>query len=172
MTMTASQIGTANKIVNEVPENRRQEIYEFMSLFGYKPDRTIIQVHITGFFKKTTYSQSQIEQHKAAIKRYGGTTFVVIGRTHDPSIMDILTRPKQNSPYDRSPGYVGYLWKNKDREGEVMPLDFIPVHLPYPEGWKNRFATRFYDRLTRSICSCKEYINEGTIPYRQDKSGR
>jgi hypothetical protein len=146
MMMTASQIGTANNIVNEVPENRRQEIYEFMSLFGYKPDRTILQVHITGFFKKRTYSQSQIEQHKAAIKRYGGTTFVVIGRTHDPSIMDFVTRPKQNSPYDRSPGYVGYLWKNKDRQGraphEVVPLDFIPVHLPYPEDWKNRFATK------------------------------
>ena len=70
----------------------------------------------------------------------------MIGRTHDPSIMDFVTRPKQNSPYDRSPGYVGYLWKNKDRQGraphEVVPLDFIPVHLPYPEDWKNRFATK------------------------------
>ncbi len=146
MAMTASQIGSAKQIVNEVPENRRREIYEFMSLFGYKPDRTIIQVHITGFFKKRTYSQMQIEQHKAAIKRYGGTTFVVIGRTHDPSIMDIVTTPKQKSPYDRSPGYVGYLWKNKNRQNkaphEVMPLDFTPVHLPYPEDWKNRFATK------------------------------
>src|ERR671933_822534 len=60
--------------------------------------------------------------------------------------MDIVTTPKQKSPYDRSPGYVGYLWKNKDRQNkaphEVMPLDFTPVHLPYPEDWKNRFATK------------------------------
>src|ERR1041385_6012565 len=62
MEMTASHLTSANQILNEVPENRRQEIYEFMSLFGYKPDRTILQVHITGFFKKRTYSQSQIEQ--------------------------------------------------------------------------------------------------------------
>jgi hypothetical protein len=146
MEMTASHITSANQILNEVPENRRQEIYEFMSLFGYKPDRTIIQVHITGFFKKRTYSQRQLKQHKAAVRRYGGTTFVVIGRTHDPSIMDTVTSPKQRSPYNRSPGYVGYLWKNKDRQSraphELLPLDFTPVHLPYPGDWKNRFATK------------------------------
>src|SRR5918911_178601 len=92
MAMTASQTGSANQIVNEVPKNRRHEIYEFMSLFGYKPDRTIIQVHITGFFRKKTYTQRQIEQHRAAVKKYGGTTFVVIGRTHDSLIMDIVAR--------------------------------------------------------------------------------
>jgi hypothetical protein len=121
-------------------------IHEYMSLFGYRPDRTIVQVHITGVFRKKTYSQRQIEQHRAAVKRYGGTTFVVIGRTHDPSIMDIVTKPKQKSPYDTSPGYIGYLWKNKERQRraphEVMPLDFTPVHLPYPADWKNRFATK------------------------------
>jgi hypothetical protein len=71
-----------------------------LSLFGYKTDSTIIQVHITGFFRKKNYSQREIEQHKAAVKRYGDTTFVVIGRTHDPSIMDILIKPKRKSPYD------------------------------------------------------------------------
>ena len=146
MTMTTSQIESSSQVSKEVPVNRRQEIYAYMSLFGYKPDRTIIQIHITGFFRKKTYTQRQIEQHKAAVKRYGGTTFVVIGRTHDPSIMDIVTKPKQKSPYDVSPGYIGYLWKNKEiqRRGphEVIPLDFTPVHLPYPADWKNRFATK------------------------------
>jgi hypothetical protein len=145
-TMTTSQIESSSRVSNEVPVNRRQEIYEYMSLFGYKPDRTIIQIHITGFFRKKTYTQRQIEQHKAAVKRYGGTTFVVIGRTHDPSIMDIVTKPKQKSPYDVSPGYIGYLWKNKEIQRraphEVIPLDFTPVHLPYPADWKNRFATK------------------------------
>jgi hypothetical protein len=135
-----------DQISSEVPQNRRQEIYEYMSLFGYKPDRTIVQVHITGFFRKKTYSQRQIEQHRVAVKRYGGTTFVVIGRTHDPSIMDIVTKPKQKSPYDASPGYIGYLWKNKESQRraphEVIPLDFTPIHLPYPVDWKNRFATK------------------------------
>jgi hypothetical protein len=144
--MTSSLLDFRNQISNEVPQNRRQEIHEYMSLFGYKPDRTIVQVHITGFFRKKTYSQRQIEQHRAAVKRYGGTTFVVIGRTHDPSIMDVVTKPKQKSPYDTSPGYIGYLWKNKESQRraphEVMPLDFTPVHLPYPADWKNRFATK------------------------------
>jgi len=144
--MTTSLLDFKDLISKEVPQNRRQEIYEYMSLFGYKPDSTIIQVHITGFFRKKNYSQREIEQHKAAVKRYGGTTFVVIGRTHDPSIMDILIKPKRKSPYDSSPGYVGYLWKNKDPKKkaphDVMPLDFTPVHLPYPVDWKNRFATK------------------------------
>jgi hypothetical protein len=145
-TMTTSILGFNDQISNEVPQNRRQEIYEYMNLFGYRPDRSIIQVHITGFFRKKTYSQREIEQHKAAVKRYGGTTFVVIGRTHDPSIFDILIKPKKKSPYDASLGYVGYLWKNKDPQKraphEVMPLDFTPVHVPYPVDWKNRFATK------------------------------
>ena len=144
--MTSSLLDFRNQISNEVPQNRRQDIHEYMSLFGYKPDRTIVQVHITGFFRKKTFSQRQIEQHRAAVKRYGGTTFVVIGRTHDPSIMDIVIKPKQKSPYDTSPGYIGYLWKNKELQRraphEVMPLDFTPVHLPYPADWKNRFATK------------------------------
>jgi hypothetical protein len=144
--MTTSLLDFKDLISKEVPQNRRQEIYEYMSLFGYKPDKTIIQVHITGFFRKKNYSQREIEQHKAAVKRYGGTTFVVIGRTHDPSIIDILIKPKKKSPYDSSPGYLGYLWKNKDPQKRaphnVMPLDFTPVHLPYPVDWKNRFATK------------------------------
>jgi hypothetical protein len=144
--MTTSLLDFKDLISKEVPQNRRQEIYEYMSLFGYKPDMTIIQVHITGFFRKKNYSQREIEQHKAAVKRYGGTTFVVIGRTHDPSIIDILIKPKKKSPYDSSPGYLGYLWKNKDPQKRaphnVMPLDFTPVHLPYPVDWKNRFATK------------------------------
>ncbi|MFL6506711.1 MAG: hypothetical protein ACJ704_02070 [Nitrososphaeraceae archaeon] len=144
--MTTSLLDFKDLISKQVPQNRREEIYEYMSLFGYKPDSTIIQVHITGFFRKKNYSQREIEQHKAAVKRYGGTTFVVIGRTHDPSIIDILIKPKKKSPYDSSPGYLGYLWKNKDPQKRaphnVMPLDFTPVHLPYPVDWKNRFATK------------------------------
>src|SRR5919202_1374692 len=81
-----SLLDLRDQISSEVPQNRTKEICEYMSLFGYKPDRTIVQVHITGFFRKKTYSQRQIEQRRAAVKRYGGNTFVVIGRTHDPSI--------------------------------------------------------------------------------------
>jgi hypothetical protein len=51
-TMTTSLLDFKDLISKEVPQNRRQEIYEYMSLFGYKPDSTIIQVHIIGFFRK------------------------------------------------------------------------------------------------------------------------
>lgn len=143
---SSSFLEVENKISNEVPQKRRNEIYEFMKLFGYKPERTIVQVHLTGFFKKKKYTPREIEQHKTTIKRYGGTTFVVIGRTHDPSIMEMVVKPKKKNPYDNSPGYIGYLWKNKDAQKraphEIIPLDFTPIHLPYPTDWKNMFATK------------------------------
>ena len=143
---SSSFLELENKISNEVPQNRRDEIYEFMKLFGYKPERSIVQVHLTGFFRKKKYTPREIEQHKTATKRYGGTTFVVIGRTHDPSIMEMVIKPKKKNPYDNSPGYVGYLWKNKDplkrAPHEIIPLDFTPIHLPYPTDWKNMFATK------------------------------
>jgi hypothetical protein len=142
---SSSFLELENKISKEVPQNRPNEIYEFMKLFGYKPERSIVQIHLTGFFRKKKYTPREIEQHKTATKRYGGTTFVVIGRTHDPSIMEMVIKPKKKNPYDNSPGYIGYLWKNKDPQKraphEIIPLDFTPIHLPYPTDWKNMFAT-------------------------------
>jgi hypothetical protein len=136
-----------NIISSQVFDKRRNEIYEYLKLFGYKPDKTIIQVHITGFFhKKGQASQKERERHTAAVKRYGGTSFVIVGRTHDPSIAEIVVKPKKKNPLGTSPGYVGYLWKNKDSQKraphEVIPLDFTPIHLPYPPDWKNMFATK------------------------------
>lgn len=65
---------------------------------------------------------------------------------HDPSIMNNIVTPSKKDPYGRSPGYIGYLWKNKDSQKrpphEVIPLDFTPIHLPYPTEWKNMFATK------------------------------
>ena len=38
------------------------------------------------------------------------------------------------------------MWKNKDPQKraphELIPLDFTPIHLPYPADWKNMFATK------------------------------
>jgi hypothetical protein len=106
---SSSFLELENKISKEVPQNRPNEIYEFMKLFDYKPERSIVQIHLTGFFRKKKYTPREIEQHKTATKRYGGTTFVVIGRTHDPSIMKRVVKPKKKNPYDNSPGYIGYL---------------------------------------------------------------
>lgn len=155
-----------NLISKQVPQNRSQEIYEYLKLFGYKPDNTILQVHVTGFFKKKKYSQRELEKYRSAVKRYGGTTFVVVGRTHDPSIMDKIVTPKKKDPYERSPGYVGYLWKNKDPEKrpphELIPLDFTPVHLPYPTDWKNMFATKGFMIALHVPSSFAKYKNRLT----------
>jgi hypothetical protein len=143
---TASTITEAeHKVAEQVSSNRRAEILEYLKLFGYKPDRTILQVHIVGFFNKRRANARAVEQREAAAKRYGGTSFVVVGRTHDPSIMDLVIKPKKKRE-ETSPGYVGYLWKSKDPHKraphEVIPLDFTPVHVSYPADWKNMFATK------------------------------
>jgi hypothetical protein len=147
----AQTIPKAESIISssQVSDNRRNEIHEYLKLFGYKPDKTIIQVHITGFFRKKgqqQYNQKEKERHEAAVKRYGGTSFVIVGRTHDQSIMQTVVKPKKKNPLDTSPGYIGYLWKNKDSQKraphEVIPLDFTPIHLLYPTDWKNMFATK------------------------------
>jgi hypothetical protein len=143
---SSSTIAEAEHIVaDQVSSNRRAEILEYLKLFGYKPDRTILQVHIVGFFNKRRASARSVEQRDAASRRYGGTTFVVVGRTHDPSIMDLVIKPKKKRE-ETSPGYIGYLWKSKDPHKraphEVIPLDFTPVHVSYPADWKNIFATK------------------------------
>jgi hypothetical protein len=53
-------------ISSQVSDKRRTEIYEYLKLFGYKPDKTIIQVHIAGFFRKGQASQKERERHTAA----------------------------------------------------------------------------------------------------------
>jgi hypothetical protein len=143
---TASTITEAERVVaNQVTFNRRAEILEYLKLFGYKPDTTILQVHIAGFFNKRWANPKAFERREKSAKRYGGTTFTVVGRTHDPSIMDLVIKPK-NKREAASPGYVGYLWKNKDPHKraphELVPLDFTPSHVRYPEDWKNMFASK------------------------------
>jgi hypothetical protein len=143
--IASTTVDAAPIVADQVPSNRRDEILEYLKLFGYKPDKTIIQVHIAGFFNKRQANARAQEKIEATIRRYGGTTFVVVGRTHDPSIMDLLIKPKKKRE-ETSPGYLGYLWKSKDPQKraphEVIPLDFAPIHIPYPAEWKNMFATK------------------------------
>ena len=143
---SSSTVAEAEHIVaDQVTYNRRAEILEYLKLFGYKPDKTILQVHIVGFFNKRRIKARSVEQREAASRRYGGTTFVVVGRTHDPSVMDLVIKPKKKRE-ETSPGYVGYLWKSKypqkKASHEVIPLDFTPIHVPYPADWKNIFANK------------------------------
>ncbi len=143
---TVSTITEAEHIVaDQVTANRQEEILEYLKLFGYKSDRTILQVHIPGFFNKRQANSRAIEQRQETAKRYGGTTFVVVGRTHNPAIMDLVIKPKKKRE-PTSPGYIGYLWKSKDPQKraphEVIPLDFTPLHVTYPAEWKSMFATK------------------------------
>ena len=143
--IASTTVDAAPIVADQVPSNRRDEILEYLKLFGYKPDKTIIQVHIAGFFNKRQANARAQEKIEVTVRRYGGTTFVVVGRTHDPSIMDLLIKPKKKRE-ETSPGYLGYLWKSKDPQKraphEVIPLDFAPIHIPYPAEWKNMFATK------------------------------
>ena len=113
----------------QVPPNRREEILKYLKLFGYKSEKTILQVHIIGFFNKRRLNQRELEQKSKAVKRYGGTSFIVVGRTYDPSIMENVVKPKSKDPSKSSPRYIGYLWKDKDLDNksphELIPLDFI-----------------------------------------------
>jgi hypothetical protein len=166
-------------ISSQVSANRRNEIHEYLRLFGYKADKTIIQVHITGFFRKKGQQQSnqkEKERHTAAVKKYGGTSFVIVGRTHDPSIIENVVKPKKKNALDASPGYVGYLWKNKDPQKraphELIPLDFTPIHLLYPTDWKNMFATKGFMLALHVPASFARDKNRLTRAlYRISKSG-
>ena len=132
----------------QVPPNRREELLEYLKLFGYKSEKTILQVHIVGFFNKRRLNQRELEQKSKAVKRYGGTSFIVVGRTYDPSIIEDVVKPKVKDPSKSSPGYIGYLWKEKDLDNksphELIPLDFTPIHLPYPDDWKKMFTTKAF----------------------------
>jgi hypothetical protein len=132
-------------VASEVPPNRREEILEYLRLFGYKPETTILQVHISSFFHRKVRGHGDLRQaaKRAALnKRYGGTTFVIVGRSHDPSIMHVVLKPRKES--QANPGYVGYLWRGRNRDykapHEILPLDFTPSALHYPNEWKLRFG--------------------------------
>ncbi len=51
-------------ISNQVFDNRRNEIHEYLKLFGYKAGNTIIQVHITGYFRKKGQQAKQVKQQQ------------------------------------------------------------------------------------------------------------
>lgn len=133
-------------VQKQIPESRREEIRKFLELFGYKPEHTILQVHVAGYFGKGVRPPREIAARERAAVRYGGRTFVVVGRTHDPEILTKLTPPKKKQV--SSPGYMGYLFKRKDKEGkapdEILPLDFTPTSLNYPREWKDMYGTRGY----------------------------
>jgi hypothetical protein len=112
-----------------------------MQLFGYKEDATIIQAHVAGLLGRG--GRPVIGRAEAARARYGGTTFIVIGRTHDPGFRDVLIPPVSE---EHRESYVGYLTKSTDPRGvaphEVLPLDFTPSGMDYPQDWSNAMSDK------------------------------
>jgi hypothetical protein len=162
-------------IKKEVPLDRRQEILEYLRLFGYKPDSTIIQVHVIGFFNRRGGAKMEVEKRQAAAKRHGGTTFVVVGRTHDPSIIEQAVKPKKNFK-EGSPGYMGYLWKSKDPHYRPSPrgdtAGLCAGARPVPEGLeghvRNEGDPACHARADR-VCGQKERPHEGSVQGRQER---
>ena len=90
--------------------------------------------------------------------------------------MENVIKPKKRNPLDTSPGYLGYLWKNKDSQKRAPHgghiLDFTPANLPYPTEWKNMFATKGFMLALHVPSSFARYKNRLTRAlYRISKSG-
>jgi hypothetical protein len=122
-------------------EEREKEIEEYLKLFGYKPERTLLYVFVPpkgtrGFGRK--YAPRELARLRRYQKRYGGPSFTIIGHTHDPSIL-IETR----LPKDRKAG-TKYLGSIVPPNAHLkLPPDFCPTHFKHedePE-LKRRFGT-------------------------------
>ncbi|MDH2902198.1 MAG: hypothetical protein PXY39_14625 [archaeon] len=131
----------------QVPRKPVEEIERYLRLFGYKPERSILQVHTAGYFGKSRLTPKEVSQREKTSARHDGRTFVVVGRTHDPTFPSKLI-PRRKASKDQNPGYIGYLFKGKDEDQkpphELLPLDFVPGELTYPKDWKDMFGTRGY----------------------------
>lgn len=146
----STELAPAEDLIrSQVPATRREEIKKYLELFGYKPDSTILQVHIAGYFnRRRQLKPKESESRQRAAQRYGGRTFTVVGTTHDPAIMNRVVKPraKGESANQYSSGYVGYLFKKKDIDElpphDLIPLDFVPSGFAYPNDWKNLFGTK------------------------------
>ena len=105
-------------------------------------------MHVAGYFgRRGSLKPREAQARAKSAKKYGGRTFTVVGRTHDPNFLRDLI-PPQKKTEESSPGYSGYLFKNKDKDkkdpDQLLPLDFTPASLDYPEDWKNMYGTPGY----------------------------
>ena len=145
--VTSIQMERKALVEEQVPSFRRTEIRKYLELFGYNPDHTILQVHIAGYLGRKAVRPSEVSARERAATRYGGRTFTIVGRTHDPEILSLLIPPRKKRE-ETSSGYLGYLFKGKDKNNrtpdEIIPLDFVPMSFAYPGDWKEFFGTRGY----------------------------
>jgi len=67
--------------------------FSSQKLFGYMEKRTMLLIFKASLFTKGPRKPISDAQ-KHIRERYGGTTFVVLGRTHDQSIERLVAEPK------------------------------------------------------------------------------
>jgi hypothetical protein len=157
-----SKASPEQAVREQVTTDRPQEIEQYLRLFGYKPERTILQVHIACSFGHGAPGRIQVVRRTEAAARYQGHTFTVVGRIHDPALIEHLVQPRKT--HDRNPGYMGYLFVGKDEGGrpphELLPLDFIPNGMVYPGDWKSLFNTKGYLVTMHVPSAFASYKNE------------
>lgn len=157
-----SQLTARSVVDQQVPSGRREEIERYLRLFGYKPERTILQVHVAGTLGRRAPQPIESQKRRSVATRYGGNTFTVVGRSHDPSLVGRLVPPRKTE--GANPGYLGYLFAAKDQGGrpphELLPLDFVPNGMVYPGEWKTLYRTPGYLITMHVPASFAPYKNE------------
>lgn len=124
-----------------VPLNRCDEIRRYLELFGYDPGHTILQVNLAGKYGHTTPRDFMEQQTALTRQRYGGTVIVVVGRVHDPAVVNLVAKPRRPG---KNSAYVGYFSTGSSQSGlaphEALPLDFVPQTMQYPDEWRQKFS--------------------------------
>lgn len=123
------------------PEERAEEIKEYLRLFGHDSERATLYVYlppqrVRGFGRR--YTPAELERMKRYYRRYSGMAFTVVGHTHDPTVLVGTRLPKS-----RKAGFR-YLGSIARPEAHLkLPLDFCPTHFKHEneEELKRRFGT-------------------------------
>ena len=66
--------------------NRKEEVRRYLRLFGYKSERTILQVHIAGSFGRGRPAPAEVRRRATGAIRYGWYTFTVVGGATLPDL--------------------------------------------------------------------------------------
>ena len=127
----SSSLVAEDVVRTSVAPDRRDEIRRYLSLFGYNPEDSVLEVYLA---------------HAAAESGKDGeassSNFVILGRTYDPVLGFDLIHPQKARP-GVSRGYLGclstHLDENEKPPHEVLPLDFTPRELAYPEEWRSLY---------------------------------
>ena len=136
---TMTQLISEDVVRAQVSEDRPREFQRYLLLFGYDPDRTVLRVYRGRAWDQTSEDKC-IDALAADLET---DQFLVAGRTYDPVCGFLLNRTETRSGLRRE-DYLGYLftpWNDGGRPThELLPLDFTPRGLSYPDAWRGLFG--------------------------------